>query len=1155
MPGTVQRWTGRESRALRHALRMSVRVFAAHLGVTDRAVSKWEAGNGDRVPGPDSQAILDTVFEQADENARARFWEELGQRPVEPVRGVTMVPDMDPAMIARPDLQALVDIVLEASAAASGHVVAIAGPGGFGKTTLATQAVHDARIREAFPEILWVETGEDCSPTQGAHLISDLCFHLDGTRPELSDPEQAGFHLARVVGDRKMLLVIDNVWSGADLSPFLMGGPSCVRVATTRNIRVTPTRARVLKLGPMRQDEIAELLRRTVPDASSSMLGPVAALCGGWPLLATLVGASVSGDVSAGATTQQALDIVSRALRAQGPQALDVWDTDQRKVAISHVISTTLRALDDSVRIPGVSDLSDRYLSLAVFPAVTPIPLEVLSRWWGAAHDWNSVAVRQFCKVLADRSLLSAYRADSDVVVLHDVFRAYLRGLVAHALPDLHQSLLDSLRPAAGWADLPRSRTYEWTHLAYHLAESGDVQEVAGVLGDARYVIGKAAVCGAHTLRADRDIVAEVQAAMTSAEGGADLHRAFQITSLGYLLHGQHAEPDMAATLQVALAKDGLDDGGLAAAAEQAGVVLRWALPAEDHGSNGHVGTIVSVAATGDLLVSGGEDGLVRVWDLSGRRLIRSLRGHTGWVHAVAISPDGATIASAGEDNVILFWSAADGTQVGMLAGHDKRIRALAFRRHAPELISGAEDGLVRAWDLRTLALARQASTRGTGIWSVSLPDDETMVAASGEDEYVRLFDLATGGLLDEAALHRAWVRSVQFLPGGHRLISAAADGTARTWDTSARHLKPGSILDAAGERLRAVTYHDSRIVTAGEDATVRTYGDDAAQAQMPAGINWVRTIASTGQGVAVGCEDGSLRLWDPREPGSNHVIAPGRNTTWSAAFADGGQRLALGQADGTVRLHDAATGTEISVLPAGTGRVWALASADPYVSAACGDGRLRVWQGTEPILELNQDVLLTWAVAISEDGRHLVASDTNGRVRMWSLPDGALQWDQEAKAGRVRSLSVSAEANIVAAAGGDGVVRTWDLSTGDERATISVPGWARAVALGHQGTRIAVGAGTGDIYLYDEASAEPSATLAGHRGRVLMLGFSVSDALLVSAAADGTVRRWSLNGSGSTAQVRVDASAQCASYDPSTGHAAVASAAGTILLHVADPG
>ena len=40
---TVLQWTGREVRALREARRMSVREFAAHLGVSDRMVSKWEA--------------------------------------------------------------------------------------------------------------------------------------------------------------------------------------------------------------------------------------------------------------------------------------------------------------------------------------------------------------------------------------------------------------------------------------------------------------------------------------------------------------------------------------------------------------------------------------------------------------------------------------------------------------------------------------------------------------------------------------------------------------------------------------------------------------------------------------------------------------------------------------------------------------------------------------------------------------------------------------------------------------------------------------------------------------------------------------------------------------------------------------------------------
>jgi hypothetical protein len=59
---TVDRWSGREVRALRDAKRMSLREFAAHLGVSDRMVSKWEAG-GERIhPRPVNQATLDTSF-------------------------------------------------------------------------------------------------------------------------------------------------------------------------------------------------------------------------------------------------------------------------------------------------------------------------------------------------------------------------------------------------------------------------------------------------------------------------------------------------------------------------------------------------------------------------------------------------------------------------------------------------------------------------------------------------------------------------------------------------------------------------------------------------------------------------------------------------------------------------------------------------------------------------------------------------------------------------------------------------------------------------------------------------------------------------------------------------------------------------------------
>jgi formylglycine-generating enzyme required for sulfatase activity len=52
---------------------MSVREFASHLGVSDRMVSKWEAGGPSIRPRPVNQAALDTSLSHAHVDVRARF--------------------------------------------------------------------------------------------------------------------------------------------------------------------------------------------------------------------------------------------------------------------------------------------------------------------------------------------------------------------------------------------------------------------------------------------------------------------------------------------------------------------------------------------------------------------------------------------------------------------------------------------------------------------------------------------------------------------------------------------------------------------------------------------------------------------------------------------------------------------------------------------------------------------------------------------------------------------------------------------------------------------------------------------------------------------------------------------------------------------------
>ncbi|MGH4008018.1 MAG: helix-turn-helix domain-containing protein [Pseudonocardiaceae bacterium] len=70
---TVYRWTGREAKLLRQALRLSIRDFAARLGVGVRTVNKWEARRADITPLPYMQEVLDTTLARASDEAKARF--------------------------------------------------------------------------------------------------------------------------------------------------------------------------------------------------------------------------------------------------------------------------------------------------------------------------------------------------------------------------------------------------------------------------------------------------------------------------------------------------------------------------------------------------------------------------------------------------------------------------------------------------------------------------------------------------------------------------------------------------------------------------------------------------------------------------------------------------------------------------------------------------------------------------------------------------------------------------------------------------------------------------------------------------------------------------------------------------------------------------
>jgi len=184
-------------------------------------------------------------------------------------------------------------------------LTAVRGWPGIGKTSLAAAMAHDGELQKRFPDgVLWAALGT--SPNVFAELGQWLTV-LGDDPLQYMRPEERRNRLAALLRQRKMLLIVDDVWRAADAQPLLVGGKNCRTLITTREPEVArelglPEQA-IYRLLVLSEEHSIEIIRQLAPQAVAQDFAGVQRLVQeleGLPLALKVAGGLLAAEAAMG---------------------------------------------------------------------------------------------------------------------------------------------------------------------------------------------------------------------------------------------------------------------------------------------------------------------------------------------------------------------------------------------------------------------------------------------------------------------------------------------------------------------------------------------------------------------------------------------------------------------------------------------------------------------------------------------------------------------------------------------------------------------------------------------------------------------------------------------------------------------------------------
>jgi len=261
----------------------------------------------------------------------------------------------------------------------------------------------------------------------------------------------------------------------------------------------------------------------------------------------------------------------------------------------------------------------------------------------------------------------------------------------------------------------------------------------------------------------------------------------------------------------------------------------------------GHHGWVTAIATDerSDSIVSSSRDKTVIQWSITRYDLEdwghahKALRGHNHYVEDVVLSKDGQFALSASWDGTLRLWDLNYGQATRRFVGHTKDITSVAFSADNRQIVSGSRDKSIRLWN--TLGECKLTIEDAHSDWvscvAFSPSDKNKVIVSAGWDKLVKVWSL-NEEFRCKITLHghTGYINTVTVSPDGSLCASGGKDGTAMLWDLNeGRHLYS---LDA-GDIINCLVFSPNRYwLCAGTDSGIKIWDLETKEEVVKAGLH-----------------------------------------------------------------------------------------------------------------------------------------------------------------------------------------------------------------------------------------------------------------------------------------------------------------------------